>query len=204
MYLDADTVLLPGALRSLVAALEATRRPRLAAPRAVMARPRTRLVRSFARVWSSLPAVGPDVLGAGCYAVNAAGRARWASFPALTADDGFVRARFAPAERVVVEGASLFTLPEGRDLVQAMCRWRRGNRELRRGGAEKCRSLGGTAAATYASIATRPALWPHLPAFLLLTALARVPAPSLRRDERPAPRRVEAGTQPRRPRRVVG
>ncbi len=209
VYLDADTVLLPGALRALVAALEPAARPRLAAPRAMIARPETRLARSFARVWSSLPAVGPDVLGAGCYAVNAAGRARWASFPELTADDGYVRARFAPAERVVVDGASLFVLPEGRDLVRAMRRWRRGNRELRRTDAvQRSGARGGDPSAglrrNLASIAARPMLWPQVPAFLLLTALARLPAPSLRRASGRRPDEWKPARERDTPRQVAG
>ena len=130
-YLDADTVLTPGTVTALVEALAETSAPRVVAPRPILVRPHGRLSRSFAAVWSHLPAVADQVSGAGCYAVNPAGRARWGRFPAVTGDDAYVRSRFAPAERRVVdEGGSFLVLPEGRELIRVVNRWRRGNVEL--------------------------------------------------------------------------
>jgi glycosyltransferase involved in cell wall biosynthesis len=174
LYLDADTVLLPGSIAALVDRLDTASGPLLAAPPPVLHRPRRMLTRSFAAVWSRLPGVAGDVIGAGCYAVNAAGRRQWDAFPEVIADDLFVRGLFAPAERLVLTaGGFRLVLPEGRELIAVLGRWRRGNRELR----ERGPALGwrppyaGSPGAWLRALA--PSSWPHLPGFLAVTLAAR-------------------------------
>jgi hypothetical protein len=186
VYLDADTVLTPGTLRALAAALDATPAARLVMPRPLLVRPRRRLGRDFAAVWTRLPAVAGQVVGAGCYAVNPGGRARWAALPELWADDAFVRSRFAPAERHVIDdGAFLLTLPEGRELIRVVGRWHRGNAELPYPDSPAAGTLDNLAA-----VLARPALWPHLPGFLLVTLAARL----ARTDRWPRADRLRAGS----------
>jgi glycosyltransferase involved in cell wall biosynthesis len=91
VYLDADTVITPGTLSALLAAMDAAGGPVMVGPRPILVRSDDRLSRGFAAVWSRLPAVQGDVIGAGCYAVNAPGRRRWSVFPDLVADDAYVR-----------------------------------------------------------------------------------------------------------------
>jgi glycosyl transferase family 2 len=182
VFLDADTVLVPGTLRALAQALAARAPALLAAPRPLLVRPRTRAARSYAAVWRTLPAVAGDVIGAGCYAVNAAGRARWSEFPEVVADDAYVRSRFAREERRLAGGAFLLELPERRELVRVLSRWRRGNAQLReRFGVEADPSAG--ARRNAAHLAARPALWRHLPAFTALTAASRLRRPRAREAE---------------------
>lgn len=104
LYVDADVVL-TGA-EHLLAALQGDR-PLLAVPSrrldVVTAHP---LVRGYYRTWERLQECRGDLLGSGVYAVNEAGRARWAEFPAGIADDYHVHSRFEPAERVVADRAS--------------------------------------------------------------------------------------------------
>jgi len=99
LYLDADVVLSPGALDDVHATL-ATPEPRVTAPALRVelsgAHP---LVRSFYRTYLALPYLRDGLVGAGCYALNAAGRARFGRFPELTADDLFVQGCFAADER---------------------------------------------------------------------------------------------------------
>jgi hypothetical protein len=65
------------------------------------------------------------------YAVNASGRQRWAVFPAIYADDRFVRSSFAAHERHAVGSTYEWPLPEGiLNLVRVQCRWAEGNAEL--------------------------------------------------------------------------
>ncbi|MBM7773366.1 hypothetical protein JOD54_003570 [Actinokineospora baliensis] len=162
VFLDADTVLTPGALGAMARALDVPR-PRLVGPRPLLVEPSGWLARSFAAVWLRLPGVAGDVVGAGCYAVNAAGRALVPEFPDVVADDAWVRTRF---EERVVAGTFLFVLPSGRELINVVRRWRDGNAAL-----PESPSAG--TGINLAFVARRPRLWPYLPGFLAVLALGR-------------------------------
>lgn len=195
IYLDADAALAPDAVAVMHRALHADG----AAPRLVSPRPRftlagpasgpgprsaagaSRLAAGYFAVWSQLPAVRDQVIGGGCYAVNAAGRRRWRDFPPLVADDGFVREQFTPAERQLVESEFVTSFPDRERLIRVVRRWRAGNRELSLSGhgtpsAGTLRNL--------ALVARRPSLWQHVPAFIYVLALTR--APSRQEDLSPA------------------
>ncbi|MDI4236861.1 glycosyltransferase [Bradyrhizobium sp. Arg237L] len=130
LYLDADTIILPGTLAAIVAGL-ATDEPLLVAPPMVLVRPEGRLERGFASVWPRLSGMENDVVGAGVYATNPAGRRRWSAFPPIAADDLFVRSLFARSERkLLAAGGFLFNLPRRWDLIRAKRRWDHGNRTL--------------------------------------------------------------------------
>ena len=105
LYIDADVQLLPGSVSALVRALSGDL-PRLAVPfRQFDLMAASWVVRAYYRAWQRLQEVRGDLLGCGVYAVNAAGRARWTTFPDGVADDYHVHTRFAPAERLRVVGA---------------------------------------------------------------------------------------------------
>jgi hypothetical protein len=103
LYLDADVVL---PLASAVAVLR-----HLAAGGAPAARPPVRfdtsfsdpLVRRYYRARSRLPAVLGSLWGAGVYGLSAAGRARFAEFPDLVADDLWIDQQFRPDEISIVD-----------------------------------------------------------------------------------------------------
>ncbi|MFC4070289.1 glycosyltransferase [Actinoplanes subglobosus] len=169
VYLDADTVITPGTLRALLTAMDAAGGPVLAGPRPILVRSPSRITRGFAAVWSRLPSVAGDVIGGGCYAVNAEGRRRWTDFPDVIADDGYVRSLFARPERLVVDGAGfLLVLPSGPDLGRVLARWRQGNAEL----GPSASPAGGHRGNARAVLA-RPGLWPYLPAFLWVQVTSR-------------------------------
>jgi len=170
VYLDADTVLTPGTLRALLAAMEAAAGPIMVGPRPILVRPGDRLSRGFAAVWSRLPSVAGDVIGGGCYAVNAQGRRRWSAFPDLIADDGYVRSLFTRDERTVVDGGGfLLVLPAGPELSRVLARWRQGNAEL---GGSASPAAGGHRNARV--VLAAPGLWRHVPAFLWVQAASRL------------------------------
>ena len=111
LYLDADVTVGSALLPQIAAAL--------ARPTAVYASGtlritgRGRVARAYARIWARVPFMAQGVPGCGLFAVNAAGRARWGLFPAVIADDTFVRLHFAPAERVAVPAPYDWPVAEG-------------------------------------------------------------------------------------------
>ena len=130
LYLDADIVCdadLLGALRTqLDRQLPVYVTGRLKIPPA-----RSWVSRQYGRFWTRLPFVQSGAVGAGLFAVNAAGRARWGAFPPLIADDSFARLQFAPTERVEVPSGYAWPVVEGLSaLVRVRRRQDEGMREL--------------------------------------------------------------------------
>lgn len=132
VYLDADVTLEPGLLGQIRAAL-AVKAPRYATGTLTVAPGRTWATRRYAEVWRRLPFVSGGTVGAGLFAVNAAGRLRWGDFPAIISDDTFVRLQFAPEERVEVSARYHWPMVEGfANLVKVRRRQDAGVAELRR------------------------------------------------------------------------
>lgn len=111
-YLDADVILSPGVVAGLVAAL-ATQPARYATATALIPRARSAVTRSYARFWQRLPFARSNAPGFGLYAVNAAGRRRWADFPPIISDDTFVRLQFAASERLQIPDRYDWPMIEG-------------------------------------------------------------------------------------------
>jgi len=134
VYLDADIIPPNGAIDSLVAALTDTPGALVAVPaRRVGTRGRSWPVRAYYRINERLPAFRSGLFGRGLIAVSEEGRARFATFPEMVADDLFLDSQFSDVEKkevdeveVVVEAP--FT---SRDLVKRLERVRRGNAEMR-------------------------------------------------------------------------
>jgi glycosyltransferase involved in cell wall biosynthesis len=171
VYLDADIELSPDAMSVIAAAF--AEGVLFCAPR-IETSGGCSTSRAYSRIWSRLPAVTEDVIGAGVYAVHGDGRARWGTFPNITADDKFARLHFARSERVVLAGASFqIRMPAGfRELVAVRGRWTRGNwelanafPELTRGDRRRWRD-----AARY--VATTPTCWRDVPAVATVYACA--------------------------------
>jgi glycosyltransferase involved in cell wall biosynthesis len=130
MYLDADIRCDPALLGQLRTAL-ADPEPRYATGRLELASARSRITRLYGGFWRRLPFLRGGAVGAGCYAVNPAGRARWGAYPPLIADDSFARLQFSPAERVEVPAPYHWPLAEGFGaLVRVRRRQNVGMREL--------------------------------------------------------------------------
>lgn len=175
VYLDADIVLDPSAIGELVAALDVSG-PYLVQPRIVVAANEAVGVRSFLRIWSSLPYVRNEVLGVGCYAVNAAGRALWDEFPPFGADDTFVRLRFrGDQKRVLRSTAMTLSFPTSLiELVRVRARWCRLGREVRRAEDALPDTERGRWRRALAYAARRPGLWIDSWIFLALWICAEL------------------------------
>jgi glycosyltransferase involved in cell wall biosynthesis len=174
VYVDADAVLSPGALAALAASLDEPA-ARLAMPRVILQLPAAGVARQWATVWQALPPISDDVVGCGCFAVNTAGRRRWAAFPTVIADAAFVCGRFAPHERIVVREET-FTVPcpSGDDLLPALVRTLHGNRQLR--AARLQAEQPDLHARRVRAVLTQPRLWPALPVYAATVLRARLRA----------------------------
>ncbi len=110
-YLDADVLMHPALLQQIAGALD-TEAPRYASGQVEIAATGA-VSRAYARIWRQVPFMARGVPGCGVFAVNAAGRARWARFPDIIADDMFVHLNFAPEERIGVPAPYHWPIAEG-------------------------------------------------------------------------------------------
>jgi glycosyltransferase involved in cell wall biosynthesis len=133
VYLDADVVLSPGAIPALAAALDDG--PLAVVPQRVLdVHGRPILVRAYYAINKHLPAYRNALFGRGAIVLSEQGRARFAEFPTMTADDLFLDSLFADGERVEVPDVTsrVATPRKTADLVRRLTRVRAGNAALRR------------------------------------------------------------------------
>lgn len=129
-YLDADVRVSPDLLRQTAAALAGPdARYASGSPRLMPAK--SAFSRAYGRVWITLPFLTRGVPGFGFFAMNRAGRNRWADWPGIIADDMFARLNFAPGERQRLAAEYRWPLVEGlANLIRVRRRQDAGNREL--------------------------------------------------------------------------
>lgn len=131
IYLDADVICAPQLIGQIRTAL-APNAPLYATGTLTVARAHSMFTRAYARLWQELPFVKAGAVGAGFFALNAAGRARWGAFPQIISDDTFVRLQFTPAERIEVPARYHWPMIEGfAGLVKVRRRQDAGVREIR-------------------------------------------------------------------------
>ena len=131
LYLDADIVCAPLLVGQIARALQNSR-PLYATGTLEVAPAHTCFTRAYARFWQSLPFVQSGAVGAGCFAVNGTGRARWGEFPPIISDDTFVRLHFSSDERIEVPALYTWPMIEGfSSMVRVRRRQDRGVAELR-------------------------------------------------------------------------
>lgn len=111
-YLDADVLVDPALMGQIAEALSADA-PRYASGKLRLAQAKTWATRAYARTYSKVPFITHGVPGAGLFAVNTAGRARWQEFPGIISDDTFVRLNFTPEERIGTDAGYDWPLVEG-------------------------------------------------------------------------------------------
>jgi len=175
-YVDADVVLDIVSIRQIASALS-EERVQFATPTLKMDLSETSwIIRAYYRVWTSLPYnTGCGAIGTGVYALSRHGRSRFGCFPAVIADDGYVRAIFSPAERVTVPDA-VVTVSPPRTLdgfIKIHTRGRLGCFDLR-SQFPKLQSLDKKDAGSLVAFALRrPDLWPSFVPYLLLNLLVR-------------------------------
>src|SRR4051812_40459002 len=91
------------------------------------------MVRAFYRVWLQSSYHKSGMIGSGVYALSRKGRSRFAHFPSIIADDGYVYNLFSPAERQMVRAERFVVYAPHTviGLIKIMTRSRLGDYELR-------------------------------------------------------------------------
>lgn len=200
-YLDADVVLTTDALRKTATVLREGRI--LAASPAIDwdFLHSSFAVRAFYAVWRRNPYFDSGRLGAGLYALSAAGHARLNEFPQLTADDEYVRQLFTAQERTTLTNCRFRVTPPRRlnDLIKIKTRSRRGNLELERIQPQRSQACRASKGQFGLRLLASPWLWPALPVYLyvvLQTSIhaRRTLANASRLWERDLSSRVKAAT----------
>ena len=181
-YLDADIELTIESVR-LIAEVLAGGKILCASPQpffSLGARPWA--IRAFYDVWASTPYRADGMGGAGIYALSKEGRARFGSFPELTADDQFVQQLFHAGERCSVDGARSLVHPPltVRSLLATRVRAYRGRNELASSAMALARRPASGARAALER-ARKPADIPAVAVYIGINATAKVMARSLRR-----------------------
>lgn len=131
-YIDADTRLSAGAVEKICTAMESGELL-LAAPEPVIDTSASSWwVKQYYSVWLSLPYIRDGVVATCSFVISEQGRKRFAHFPSIINDDGFVRCQFSSAERGNVEGSQVFiTAPKDLySLIKIKTRARLGNMQL--------------------------------------------------------------------------
>ena len=180
-YVDADVQVDVAALRAVAEALRD--------PGTLAAAPRLRVdtrrsswaVRAHYAVWELSDYHRDGTVGSGFYALSAEGRRRFGRFPALIADDLYVRNLFTAAERRTVPGAA-FTVPAPatlRHLLRRSVRAAAGNRQWRDDPQAALTAAPQPAPTAghrrlLGRLAARPRLWPAAPVYALTYLLPRV------------------------------
>jgi glycosyltransferase involved in cell wall biosynthesis len=132
-------------------------------------------VRAFYRIQSQLPSACEGIGGSGVYALSERGRQRFHSFPAITADDGYVRIQFTPEERVTLQSARsvVFAPHRLKDLIAIKSRSHLGNYELAKLYPQLWRNKGQSNHKALLRLFRSPSLWLDLFVYSFVMTRAR-------------------------------
>jgi glycosyltransferase involved in cell wall biosynthesis len=129
-YLDADVIVSADLLAETVAALH-DEAPTYASGQVRLTRSKSLVTRAYATFYLQTPFMKQNAPGCGFFAMNRAGRARWAEWPAIISDDTYARLNFAPDERIEVSASYEWPLVEGlKNLIKVRRRQNAGVTEL--------------------------------------------------------------------------
>jgi glycosyltransferase involved in cell wall biosynthesis len=132
-------------------------------------------VRAFYDINGRLPSSREGIGGSGVYGLSEKGRRRFDRFPDLTADDGFVRVQFKPAERATLHDCwSIVFAPKTlRELICIKTRSHFGSMELRRRFPEFWVNKGDGNGSALKKLCMRPWHWPKLAVYGYVKLVAR-------------------------------
>lgn len=184
-YVDADVVLTREGLMTIARVLESGEVLAAAPSPSFDVSKSSWGVRAFYRINTSLPSFGEGIGGSGVYAMSELGRKRFGEFPAVTADDGFVRIQFKPGERrTVKEVRSVVFAPRNlKELVAIKTRSHYGSVELRETFPELWANKGSDNEGALKRLAMRPWLWPAIAVYVWVKWRARKGAAERKRKK---------------------
>jgi glycosyltransferase involved in cell wall biosynthesis len=131
-YLDADVLLSFAALRALAERLDKADVSAVAPRARVDTNACSWPVRAFYTIHALLPSSREGIGGSGVYGLSEQGRARFTEFPAVLADDTFVRIHFFPHERETLASvtSTVFAPRRLSELITIKTRSHLGNAQL--------------------------------------------------------------------------
>jgi hypothetical protein len=141
-------------------------------------------VRACYEIRSLLPSAQEGVGGSGVYALSEAGRRRFAEFPSLTADDGYVRIQFREDERETISSAHSIVFPPRtiQNLIATKTRAHYGSLELANLFPGLWKNRGESNHKSLVRLFKRRQLWSKLAVYCLVTAIAKYRAQKRLRD----------------------
>lgn len=186
VYLDADVIITANAIRSLARRLEAGDVLAVAPKASIDLSHCSWAVRAFYEIRSLLPSASEGIGGSGVYVLSEAGRRRFDRFPAITADDGYVRVQFQVEERKTLECVTSTVFPARtlRALIAVKARAHYGSFELQEVYPVLWKNRGESNKHSLVRLFRNPLLWPKLVVYCLVTAIARFEGKSLQGDKR--------------------
>ncbi len=186
VYADADVIVTVHAIRQLARRLQQGDVLAVAPTASVDLTGCSWPVRAFYEVRSLLPSASEGIGGSGIYALSEAGRARFAEFPAVIADDGYVRIQFRAEERQTLADVHSTVFPPRtiKALIATKTRAHQGSFELRNLFPRLWHNKGESNNKSLARLFRNPRLWLKLGAYCFVTILAK----------RQAQKRLRGGT----------
>jgi glycosyltransferase involved in cell wall biosynthesis len=175
IYVDADIVLTVEAIRTLARRLERGDVLVVAPTPAFDLAGCSWPVRACYDIRSLLPSAREGIGGSGVYALSAAGRARFQEFPALTADDGFVRVQFQSEERETLGSTQSTVFPPRsvKHLIATKTRSHYGSFELAKLYPERWSHRGESNFGSLVRLFRDPRLWSRLAVYCFVTVVAK-------------------------------
>lgn len=198
VYLDADLEVPAEAIRALVQPIRDQQWLAAIGHMDVDLRGCSRAVRWFYRLWLLHPYLRHGKFG-GVYALSRRGWRRRGPYPAVVADDTFVRERFSPEECATVDACRFRVFPPRtvRDVVRIRTRAHLGNRQLR---AATWRAQGGgrygASGQWLREVARHPGTWIGLPVYVAVNLTAKSRAARLYQRAQYGWLRDESSRQP--------
>jgi glycosyltransferase involved in cell wall biosynthesis len=174
VYADADIVIGLDAVRALAARLAQGDVKAVAPTPVTNATGCSRLVRAYYTARARLPSARQGIGGSGVYALSAAGRARFAAFPDVTADDAFVRLQFAPRERATIPSvqSTVYAPRTLRNLVKIRTRIYHGIAELAARFPELMANADNSNDRALIAMLKSPTMWPAAATYLAVNVVA--------------------------------
>jgi len=174
-YIDADVVVRIDAIRELARSLEDEQLLAVAPTGRYNLKGCPWPVRAFYATRSHLPSAKEGIGGSGVYALSQEGRSRFGQFPAVTADDGYVRLQFRREERKTLSGAfsTVFAPRTLKSLIAQKTRAHYGSYELQSLFPALWQNQGESNHKTLLRLFIQPQLWLSLVVYSLVNTLAR-------------------------------